>query len=120
MKRDMDLVRNILKALTETDSSVQASVFVSEQYSLEEITYHFEIMQEAGLIDANIQRSFSGKILVAEASRLTWEGNDFYSAIKQDSLWQSVKLRLAKVASDAPLEVIKALAIKVFAKTLGL
>ncbi|MDY6065728.1 MAG: hypothetical protein SPI59_05300 [Finegoldia sp.] len=47
MKRDMDLIRNILLTVSESDNEVVASVFVDENNDMDKVLYNIEIMKEA-------------------------------------------------------------------------
>lgn len=111
MKRDMDLVRDILSQLAESDGEVDARTFVGDGRDLQLVAYHFQIMQEAGLIEANLQRAFGGSYVLAEAVRLTWEGNDFLASVSSNKVWAKVKSDIAKHSVDAPFSVIKQLAV---------
>ena len=52
MKRDMDLVRCILIILSNSDEEVRSDDPAFEAYSRQLVGYHFQILDEAGLIDA--------------------------------------------------------------------
>lgn len=112
MKRDMDLVREILITLSEANEPINASVFTSERYDYELVAYHFQIMDEAGLIEAKFLRADGNPYYSARAIRLTWQGNDFLSSITSDTVWRKVKNVLSKIATDVPLEVYKTTATK--------
>lgn len=120
MKRDMDLVRLILTELENSSETLNASVFTDSKHDEQSIAYHFEIMREAGLIESSVCKDSSGVYLDAEAVRLTWAGNDFLSAIRNEKIWKSVKLDIAKKLGDAPFSLIVQLAIKACSKALGL
>lgn len=111
MKRDMDLVRRILVELSEASGPIDASVLVTDRISFEDVCYHFRIMDEAGLIRATV--TYAGnEPWFARANELTWDGNEFLSAVRSDSIWQKAKSRIARASVDAPLDVVKALAVK--------
>lgn len=111
MKRDMDLVRRILKDLSEASGPLNASAFVDEVTTFDEVCYHFRIMDEAGLIKATV--TYAGNApYFAVASELTWEGNDFLASVESDTIWNKVKSRVAKATGDASFSVFKAVAVK--------
>lgn len=113
MKRDMDLVREILIALSEADDWLEASAFVSGKYSYELVGYHFKIMDEAGLVVANVTGADGNPYYHAIAKRLTWEGNEFLSTIKSEKVWAKVKAKIAKTTGDASLSIFKTIAAKI-------
>ena len=52
MKRDMDLIRKILLRIEESPDFSFISPFDIEGYETEQISYHIELLDEAGLIKA--------------------------------------------------------------------
>ena len=120
MRRDMDLVRDILSGIAGAEGDMDARAFVNEERSFQMVAYHFEIMEEAGLLSASVQRSGSGRYCSARATRLTWDGNDFLSATSNGEVWQEVKMQMAQKAVDAPFSVVKQLAVSACARLLGI
>lgn len=121
MRRDMDLVRDILLACSRSaDGTVDASSLSDGQRSRELVAYHIDIMVEAGLIHGNVTRAFGDDAVVAKAGPLTWEGNEFLDAVSSDSVWRQVKAKLGETVKSATLDVIKALAVKLTQQALGL
>ncbi len=120
MRRDMDLVRDILSGVADAEGAMDARAFVNDERSFQLVAYHFEIMAEAGLMSASVQRNGSGKYCNARATRLTWEGNDFLSATSNGNVWQEVKMQMAQMAVDAPFSIIKQLAVSACARLLGI
>lgn len=120
MRRDMDLVRTILKGIADASGDVPASVFVTERHDFDEVAYHFDIMQQADLIDASLVRSASGSIVRADAYALTWEGNDFLDSVRSDKVWSKVKERIGGTVGTVSLAVIKEVAVSIAKTMLGL
>ncbi|MCF6156804.1 MAG: DUF2513 domain-containing protein [Candidatus Brocadia sp.] len=60
MKRDMDLVRQILLAIEAHKDMKQKIKLEIEGYSEEQIMYHVKILADAGLIEATDVSSFEG------------------------------------------------------------
>lgn len=110
MKRDMDLVRAILLALAESDEELWSTSLVSDKYSREIIGYHFLILNEAGLIVANVQAADDDPYYAAVALRLTWEGNDFLDTVRDETIWNKVRSTVGKITSGASFEVFKTVA----------
>ena len=106
MKRDMDLVRTILLALADSDEPLLSTDLVTDEYSRDVIGYHFLILDEAGLIMANVKPAGDDPYYIAAASRLTWEGNDFLD----ESIWKRVRSTIGKITGGASFEVFKTVA----------
>lgn len=107
----MDLVRKILVATADARQPLEASVFADERHDYQEVAYHFRIMEQAGLVAASLVPGDNGYYHAAVES-LTWEGQDFLSAVANDGVWRKVSMKIAKIAGDATLDVTKALAVK--------
>ncbi|MEG0015771.1 MAG: DUF2513 domain-containing protein [Raoultibacter sp.] len=112
MKRDMELVRRILIDLADSRHPLNASIFVTDRVSFEDVCYHYRIMSEGGLIKASVSYA-DNEPYIAIASELTWDGNEFLAAVKSDTVWAKVKTRIAKATGDTTLDVMKALAVKI-------
>lgn len=112
MRRDMDLVRAILKCAAEASGPVDARTFVSDSHDFADIAYHIEMMRDAWLIRATVWRAWEVSIVSASVDSLTWEGNDFLDAVSSDGVWSRVKVKIAQITGTASFEVVKALAVK--------
>lgn len=111
MKRDMDLIRDILLKI-EADPELNGQAFKCfepsdfQGRSDEEITYHIDLLLEAGFIEGS--RSLEPRPAI---SRLTWQGHEFIGNISDPGVWQKVKERikgLPAVALPIVLEIGKA------------
>jgi len=111
VKRDMDLIRDILLRVEE-DQTMNGSTFKTfdstdfEGHSDAEITYHIDLLFEAGLIGGAPNLNPLPAI-----SRLTWQGHEFIATTKDPRIWASVKERLMglpDVALSVILEIGKA------------
>lgn len=120
MKRDMDLVRSILIELSEASGELDAKAFVDDEHDFQNVAYHFDIMNQAGLIESSVHKAFGGEYVSASAEQLTWMGNDFLASISKNDIWKQVKLEIAKKSVDAPFSVVAALATKICASQFGL
>lgn len=110
MKRDMDLVRTILLALADSDEPLWSTSLVTDEYSRDVIGYHFLILDEAGLIAASVKAAGDDPYYIAVASHLTWEGNDFLDAVRDESIWKRVRSTIGKITGGASFEVFKTVA----------
>lgn len=94
MKRDLDLVRKIVVEVQDMPPGYVLTNMddVDERLFAE----HVVLMQEAGLIDAFIQRYESGEPPRVKVTRLTWEGQNFADLISSDTVWNKVKAKVIK------------------------
>ena len=117
MKRDWDIIREILLYAEGADERL------SEVHAIElpgrdayEVYYNCKLLIDAGLISGT---HVMGDPPPTYVSGLTWHGHDFLDAIRDDNVWSKTKSAIAKQASSAPLEVVKAVAIKVMSTMFG-
>lgn len=92
MKRDMDLIRRIVLAVRDTDDVVSRLDDVESGQFAE----HAQLLEEAGLIAAAIRSNGKRPATEAVIFRLTWAGQDFADAIRDDTLWSRAKEAVIK------------------------
>ena len=90
MKRDLDLVREILLAVEESSEPVEPPLEI-EGYDLDLISYHVKLMEQADLIEAIYNEMRSGDIQVMSIRSLTWEGHEFLDAARNETAWKEAK-----------------------------
>ena len=119
MKRNLDLIRNILFAV-ENSNSIDASLTLNSLSKLHEdqelILYHVFLLDDAGFIIGIIDKT-APYISIA---RLTNEGHDYLDTIRDDSIWKQTKSTLGKISGSASLEIVKTIASKLSLTFLGL
>lgn len=118
MKRDPDLVRDILLAVEANDDVPMGWMNLEiEGRNQQELAYHVQILHEAGLLVAQDLSSIGSYDW--RPRRLTAEGHDFLDAARSDTVWQEAKKRLGDVGGFA-LEVAKPLLIDILKQRVGL
>lgn len=106
MKRDMDLVREILIAVEEGNTNLDGL-----PYDRDQINLHVELMKEHGLVDAVIVHDPDGaehRILVCSVKCLTWEGRDFLERARKKSTWERAKKKCLEETGGFAIETLKA------------
>ena len=117
MKRDWDLVRTILQALETKEIGYLDSHEIAG-CDPDAVAYHFQILSDAGLIDAKTQRGMMG--LEGVAIRLTWQGHEFLDSIRADKVWDKVKKSAWDKGLDLTFDIAAKLAGKVAKEMLGI
>jgi hypothetical protein len=114
MKRDMDLVRDILRLTEEVGfNEVSAADFVTGEKDRRFVASHFQLLQEAGLLEANLFTLEASGAIDGTVERLTWSGHEFLDATRNEGIWSKTKLIIGNKLGTASFEVIKAVAIKI-------
>ena len=116
MKRDMDLVRNLLFRIEDADLNMRPDFDIDDR-SESEIFHHLDLMIEAGLIKGSVIPAVGDPALgeptfVPMIQRLTWEGHEFLDAVRAESTWNEIKRVTKDNRLQLPIEILKNLAIK--------
>lgn len=106
MKRDMNLVREILVwAENQEHGSMNKNPEIPE-YTEEEIAYHIYLMNKAGLVKAVETTSFGDKSPNAILLEVTWDGHEFLNAAKDDTIWEKAKTTLFKTSTSLTFDLL--------------
>ena len=112
MKRDMDLVRKILLAM-EADQPV----IMTLGYDPDVVGHHVWLMEQGDLITVSATSTHDDVGPVAVPGAITWKGQEFLDAVRDDDVWNEVNRRLrAQGLSSLPLELLQVLALKILAE----
>jgi hypothetical protein len=106
MKRDMDLIREILIKIEEFPKHDMADIPKIEGYSDVEIYYHVMLLAKAGLIEA--YDSSGGSQLIWFPKRLTWDGYEFLEAARDNTRWDNAKKFVLDKTGGIAFEILKA------------
>lgn len=116
LKRDMDLVRSILKTVGDAEGPVSIEKLVDGQYGRELVGYHIRIMEEAGLVVATIKSAGNNPYYWCEITRLTWVGNDFLDSTRDETVWKKTKTAVRNAVGSASFDVFRSVATDIASK----
>lgn len=116
MKRDMEPVRSILLQVEKADGSRECGQLDFMEHSQDEVFYHIDTMRAHGLIEAVVKREWGGSIVHASIAGLTWEGQDFLDAMRDDRVWSRAKKALADSVGSTTFDVVKSLCSSIATK----
>ena len=109
MKRDMDLVREILLALEDAPFNGGPLKMKNPNHPADEISYHVMLLHQAGLIHAF---DFSGDEFTDwRPAYLTWQGHEFLEAAKDDTRWNRAKSQFKDKGVPLVFDVLKSLLV---------
>ena len=91
-----------------------------EEVRAHEISYHVELLDEAGLIKANLSRSLGRGPVDFHLRRLTWQGHEFADAIKSDNIWAKTKTKISERGGAMTFEIVKSVAVGIAKSYVGL
>jgi hypothetical protein len=119
MKRDWELVREILIAVESIDNHRHV---VSEgdlpAYDGQVVSDHIYLLQQAGLVTGTC-RSPLGSPRSCEARELTWAGHEFLDNVRSQTVWKKTRSLLQEKGLDLTFDTIKAAAGAVASSILG-
>lgn len=107
MKRDMDLIRNILLEIEEIPYDAGLYDLQIEGYSPLEVSYHIMLLDQAGYVDGeNASTMGNAKWKVRS---LTWQGHEFLEASRDESRWNKAKTIMKDKGGGMVFDVFKQL-----------
>ncbi|MBU5214940.1 DUF2513 domain-containing protein [Heyndrickxia oleronia] len=87
MKRDLELVRELLVLIEKNDDRKELKIL--DEWDREVVAYHLVILDQAGYVKNNTKYA-DNKPFWLFAS-LTWEGHEFLDSIRNDNIWNKTK-----------------------------
>lgn len=112
MKRDMDLVRQILITIEDYEHGFAPEVIEVPGYDEETVGYHLVLLEEAGLIRATVTTGFGEQSPSATPERLTWAGHEFVASARNETVWAKVKTIVVAKGGSVSFEVLKFLVVE--------
>ncbi|MFM0549802.1 DUF2513 domain-containing protein [Paraburkholderia sediminicola] len=111
MKRDMDLIRELLLKLESLPLrrgdvwiiNADDDVIQIPGYDGHQIDYHMSLIEEAGLIDSAGAGAMDG----FGFRRLSWSGHDFVDSVRSSDVWDKTK-SVASAAGGWTLDLLAA------------
>jgi hypothetical protein len=119
MKRDMDLVREIMLKIEALPAGPPVLYRVGEVEDLVLLT-HLEMLIDAGLVRGKISRSQGSRGDVIGISTLTWEGHEWIDLVRDPRVWDEAKSTLQENGGALSFELTKAVATRIHRLRVGL
>jgi hypothetical protein len=89
MKLDKDLVREILMAIeTDTTDPKTGIDLKIPKRSSREISYHVELLREAGFVLANDAGYLADSMSIWRPTRMTYKGHEFLDTVRDPEVWR--------------------------------
>lgn len=110
-KRDMDLIRLILKHYGNVINEEEKQLF--ENYEDDQVKFHKYILIEAKYMIGTSLFLEDGTLRNVNVKNLTWEGYDLLESIKDDGIWKETKKRCLEIGTFS-IPIIQRIASKIF------
>jgi DNA-binding transcriptional ArsR family regulator len=114
MKRDMDLIREILLDMEDAPFTGGWLELKLEGYDESELSYHTLLLYEAGLIDAIDLSTMNHNVW--KPKYITWAGHEFLDAARDNKRWETAKKIIAEKGGNLAFDVIKSVLIRLMTK----
>ncbi len=116
MKRNMDLVRDLLLQLEAVGDAHSIHIFTEDDHSplkfdghtWDEVEYHARQLIDAGIINNGNVNPMVGFCF----KKITWYGHDFVDSIRDSEIWEKTKSTASATGSytiEVVLEIAKAI-----------
>ena len=96
MKRDPDLIRDLMLALEATDGAELLKLPCLSHHAAHKVDHHFRLLMEAGLTTAAYTSSDGRRWI---AVRLTWAGHNYLDKIRDPAIWRHTKSAMNKAGA---------------------
>lgn len=109
MKRDMELIRQILIEFEKIDEQDRGGIgrFKIEGYSHEEVVNHVFLLEQKNMVEIINCTSNTGRAFLAKG--LTWEGHDFLDKARNERIWKKALAKFSNIGVTATLDLLKEL-----------
>lgn len=112
MRLNPDCMRAVLLVLEDSDygkTVYQKDLYsqLENEYSHEDIDYSISKLKEAGFINARIKSYDNGQSPIIYIDDITYEGHQFLSSIRSNTIWEKVKEKLTDKGIDSVLAFSK-------------
>jgi hypothetical protein len=120
MKRDFDLVRQLVFAIENHSSGFAPSELHIEGFTEEQIGYHLFLMLQANLINGCDVTHLGSKSPEAIATSLTPSGHDFADTARSDTIWNQAKVTVKEKGGAVSFAILTQLLQNLCRTALGL
>jgi hypothetical protein len=104
MKRDMELIRQILQNVEKLEPEGDDPYELYQANTAGE-AYQIALMKDAGLVDAEIKTT-NLVPMNATIIRLTWAGHDFLDSSRDSTIWKLAKERVIKPGASWSFSIL--------------
>ena len=104
MKRDLDLIREIMLVLEDKmeygknfQSTHLIEVMQDKTLSVEKLAYHLGLLVESDFLKAKEYKYLSGEPTNYLINTITSQGQDFIDTIREDTTWNKIKEKASSI-----------------------
>jgi hypothetical protein len=92
MRRDLDVIRNILKEIEKLEVGKKYFIPQSDDSEFQNYAYHLKLLIDSEMVKGTANKSNqNGKYSIAFGEELTLDGHDLLDQIRDEKVWKRVK-----------------------------
>jgi hypothetical protein len=88
MKRDLELIRQLMLAIELKDTRFSTESIEIDGYDSSQINYHLQLLVEAELAVGKVLNYLGNERSTIVIEKLSWEGCNFLDDARNESVWQ--------------------------------
>jgi len=119
MKRDWDIIREILQKTENLGPNTHLTLDDFDSEKACEVSYHMQLLDEAGLIDVIIDSTSEREPKSHRVFKLNWKGHELLDSIRSEAIWQKTKDFIANKEAPMNIEVVKRVASDLLKNSIG-
>jgi Hypothetical protein (DUF2513) len=119
MKRDMELIRELMLAI-ELQNDDRDTDLKPVGHDESKIDYHLELLIEARLVVGEVHHLTGGNPPVISIERLSWEGHEFIDNARNESVWKDTMKQVKEKGEGISIALLTQLLIAVTKQHFGL
>jgi hypothetical protein len=120
MKRDFELIRNLLNQLEDLPACTSVSELNAEGFSSQEIMEHVELLLDADFLQGKIISNTDGRAEKYLIHRITWAGHEFIALAKNDTVWKSALEQVKKIGSAVTIGMLQTILVTIIKSQVGM
>ena len=122
MKRDMELIRELMLSIELKDDSDYAAeeLEIIGERDISEIKYHLQLLVDAEFIKAEVGHYNGNDSPVIVIDRMLWNGHEFLANAYNESVWKKAKAIVAEKGGTVSAGVLMQLLASIAKQQFGL
>lgn len=122
MKRDLDLIRDMLIKIEDLTPSKEVTLedFLDLSSDKDKLYYHLELITDNNFISYNAIPSMRTRYNLFIIDRLTSQGHDYLDSVRDPEIYKETKSKIGSLVKSCSLAVFQATAESIIKSHLGI
>ena len=120
MKRDMELIRELMLEVESQDSDFKYDTLQSKGYTEAQLDYHLKLLIEEKLIDGEVHPLMGTRSPIIVIEKLSWKGHEFLDNARNESIWKETMKTVKEKGGSVAVGVLTQILASVAKQQFGL